>query len=52
MVAHEDERTRALDEILRMSSVPIETRLPGGGHAALTGSGAAAGSGRRAGPRR
>jgi flavin-dependent dehydrogenase len=34
MVAHEDERTRALDEILRMSSVPIETRLPGGGHAA------------------
>jgi thioredoxin reductase len=33
MVSHEDERTRALDEILRMSSVPIETALPGGGRA-------------------
>src|SRR3954470_14504852 len=33
MVSHEDERTRALDEILRMSSVPIETALPGGGGA-------------------
>src|SRR4051812_50137745 len=33
MVSHEDERTRALDEILRMSSVPIETALPGRGRA-------------------